>query len=78
MTRDWSSAGYYEVTGERVAFGDDGKPMEGPLLAKRARFQTVSHTAATQFVNDVYKRENIICEIHEISYVGMHHGKRRS
>lgn len=55
---------YYEVSGERIIKGDDGK-----MIAKKPssiRLGTVLINDAQQFVTDVYKREGIVLDIHEL------------
>ena len=55
---------YYEVSGERVIMSDDGKNKHNQ--SKRTRFESVSLYEAEQFATAVFKKEGIVCEIHEV------------
>jgi hypothetical protein len=61
---------YYEVSGERAEVEWDekkGAVLTGIVLPKRVRFQSISQSLAEEFATRVYKLEDIVCEIHEVS-----------
>lgn len=61
-----SSPKDYSVSGERVMFDDDAKPTD-QTLPSRIRFESLEVVDAENFATVVYKREGIVCEIHEVT-----------
>jgi hypothetical protein len=61
---------YFAVTGERLRFEYDEKSgtsrPTGETLPKATRFEAISVHDAEDFATRVYKREGLVCEIHEI------------
>lgn len=61
---------YFTVTGERVEYAlDEAKGQMKPtgrVLSPHVRFSSMSLQSAEIFATDVYRRENIVCEIHEV------------
>ena len=57
-------ANYYQVSGERVIVSDDGKNKH--RQPKRVRFESVNLHEAEVFATSVFKKEGIVCEIHEL------------
>jgi len=55
---------YFSVFGPRLQFDEDGKPT-GYTEPPRPRFASVYENQAVDFAQGVYRRENIILEIHE-------------
>jgi hypothetical protein len=62
---------YLEVSGPRKEFvWDEAKGHEvltGVEFPDRVRLQTLRLSEAEEFVSRVYKRENILCAIHEVT-----------
>jgi hypothetical protein len=50
---------FYEVSGERKT--------EERTFPKSVRFSSIYLAEAERFATDVYKREGLVCEIHEIT-----------
>ena len=61
---------YFEVSGERRVFEYDkgaGKFVDtGVVEEHHVRFSCLVVGDAERFVTDVYHRENIVCEIHQV------------
>lgn len=60
-----STGSYFAVTGPRKVFDDDGKPT-GEVLDARLRFEALRVSDAEDFATAVYRREKIVCDIHEL------------
>jgi hypothetical protein len=61
---------YFRVSGERREYAIDettGKLADtGRNLSKRIRFEAMKLHDAEAFATDVYRREGLVCEIHEV------------
>lgn len=60
---------YYRVSGERkeTIMGEDDKPLGTRIVEARVRFESLSLDAAQQFATAVFRSENLIMEIHEMT-----------
>lgn len=59
---------YFRVSGERkeVVLDAEEKPMGSRVLPSRTRFESLELGDSERFATDVYKREGIVLEIHEM------------
>jgi hypothetical protein len=61
---------FFQVSGERKEYVIDrttGQEVAtGKILPTRVRFETRNVKEAEQYASDVYRREGIICEIHQV------------
>lgn len=62
---------FYRVSGERKEYVLDKETqhevLTGKVLPLRTRFECLELKNAEAFASDVYRRESIICEIHQVS-----------
>lgn len=62
---------YFRVSGERREHTFDeakGRSIPtGVVLPPATRFESIDVRAAEDFATDVYRKENIVCEIHEVA-----------
>jgi hypothetical protein len=65
-----STGSYYTVSGPRkeVSVNEQSGTLEytGVMLEARVRFESLELRDAENFASDVYRRENIVLEIHQV------------
>lgn len=70
MLKEKHQGVFYRVSGKRKIFALDektGEPVDtGRILKERTRFESLKLSEAEAFATEVYKREDIMCQIHEV------------
>lgn len=59
---------FYRVSGKRKVEvqNEKGEPIGTKVLKERTRLEALKIHEAEAFATEVYKREGIMCEIHEV------------
>ena len=60
---------FYKVSGKRKVEvqNDKGEVVDSRVVRERTRFEALALRDAEAFATEVYKREGIMCQIHEVA-----------